>query len=99
MTRSIHEAENENVVLKSIEYSNMIQQKKFPWKVVPPVLPFSGDEIENNVGIVGKYIKFHPTEKSSGCFVAVVTREVTCTFISYNGLKNFVFVDIMQILL
>lgn len=76
MTRSIHEAENENVVLKSVEYTNMIQQRKFPWRVVPPVLPFSAEEIENRVGIVGKYIKFPPTERSSGCFVAVVTREV-----------------------
>lgn len=75
MTRSVHEAENENVVLKSVEYTNMIQQRKFPWRVVPPVLPFSGEEIENKVGIIGKYIKFQPTEKSSACFVAVVTRE------------------------
>lgn len=54
----------------------MVQQRKFPWRVVPPVLPFSGEEIEKKIGIIGKYIKFHPTEKSSGCFVAVVTREV-----------------------
>ncbi|XP_076117527.1 putative methyltransferase NSUN7 isoform X2 [Mytilus galloprovincialis] len=75
MTRSIHETENENVVVKSVEYTNMVQQRKFPWRVVPPVLPFSGEEIEKKIGIIGKYIKFHPTEKSSGCFVAVVTRE------------------------
>ncbi|KAL4229770.1 hypothetical protein ACF0H5_010161 [Mactra antiquata] len=75
MTRSINESENENVVTKAIEYANRVQQRKFPYRVVPPVLRFSGNEIENNIGIVGKYVKFQPSDRNSGCFVAVITRE------------------------
>ncbi|KAL3880122.1 hypothetical protein ACJMK2_032391 [Sinanodonta woodiana] len=75
MTRSVYQAENENVVTKAIEYVNMIQQRKYPFRVVPPVLPFSGEDIDRSIGITGKYIKFQPSEKNSGCFVAVITRE------------------------
>ncbi|XP_060075252.1 putative methyltransferase NSUN7 [Ylistrum balloti] len=75
MTRSIHELENENVVSKSTEYINMLQKRSFPYRVVPPVLPFTGEAIENKMGIHGKHIKFFPTEKTSGCFVTVITRE------------------------
>ena len=76
MTRSIYDAENENVVLRAVEHTNMIQQRKFPYRVVPPVLPFSGHDIEKSIGISGKYIKFQPSENNSGCFVALITREV-----------------------
>ncbi|WAQ99050.1 NSUN7-like protein, partial [Mya arenaria] len=68
MTRSVNESENENVV-------NLMQQRKFPWRVVPPVLPFSGNDIERSIGITGKFIKFSPSERNCGCFVAVITRE------------------------
>ena len=77
MTRSINESENEHVVSKAVEQVNTLQQRKFPWRVVPPVLPFSGNDIEKGVGIVGKFVKFSPSEKNSGCFVAVITREVS----------------------
>ncbi|XP_060576770.1 putative methyltransferase NSUN7 isoform X2 [Ruditapes philippinarum] len=75
MTRSVNESENENVVTKAVEQTNMIQQRKFPYRVVPPVLPFTGSDIEKGIGICGKFIKFQPSEKNSGCFVAVITRE------------------------
>lgn len=75
MTRSINDSENENVVNKSIEYINMVQQRKFPWRVVPPVIPFSGSDIEKGIGIAGKFVKFQPSDRNSGCFVAVITRE------------------------
>ncbi|XP_046329088.2 putative methyltransferase NSUN7 isoform X1 [Haliotis rufescens] len=76
VTRSVFEAENDNVVLKAVEYMNMVQNKKaVPFRLVPPVLPFNGEEIENNEGIVGKFMKFKPSPKMNGCFVAVITRE------------------------
>ncbi|KAK6172528.1 hypothetical protein SNE40_016163 [Patella caerulea] len=75
MTRSVHEAENENVVQKTVEYVNLIQQRRMPYRLVPPVLPFSADEIENNNGICGKYMKYSPSSFMNGCFVAVITRE------------------------
>ncbi|XP_061188940.1 putative methyltransferase NSUN7 [Saccostrea echinata] len=74
-TRSIHDVENENVVSKAVEYINLVQQRKYPYRVVPPVIPFSSEAIDNKIGIHGKFIKFRPTEKTSGCFIAVVTRE------------------------
>lgn len=77
-TRSIHEVENENVVSKAVEYTNLVQQRRYPYRVAPPVIPFSSEAIDNNIGIHGKFIKFRPTEKTSGCFIAVVTREVCC---------------------
>ena len=77
MTRSVYEAENENVVSRAVEQINLIQQRKFPYRVVPPVLPFTGYEIEKGIGICGKFIKFPATDKHSGCFVAVLTREVS----------------------
>jgi len=77
MTRSLHDAENENVVSKSVEYINMVQKRHFPYRVVPPVLPFTGEAIENNYGIHGKFVKFLPTDRTSGCFIAVITREVS----------------------
>ena len=76
MTRSVNESENESVVFKAVEQTNMLQQRKFPYRVVPPVLPFTGNDIEKGIGICGKFIKFQPSEKNSGCFVAVITREV-----------------------
>lgn len=74
-TRSIHEVENESVVSKAVEYTNLVQQRRYPYRVAPPVIPFSSEAIDNKIGIHGKFIKFRPTEKTSGCFIAVVTRE------------------------
>ena len=75
-TRSMYEAENELVINKAIEQINMVQQRKFPYRIVPPVLPFSSEAIDKQIGIHGKVIKFQPSDRTSGCFVAVITREV-----------------------
>ena len=85
-TRSMYEAENENVVQKAVEFINMIQQKKVPFRLVPPVLPFNAEEIENKDGIVGKYMKFAPGDRMNGCFVAVITREVGIVVVVVGGL-------------
>ena len=95
MTRSINESENENVVGKGVEQTNLIQQRKFPWRVVPPVLPFSGTDIEKSIGITGKFIKFAPSERNSGCFVAVITREVTHPRIVFYVKSYFPFLNFM----
>lgn len=84
MTRSVNDSENENVVSKAVEQTNTVQQRRFPWRVVPPVLPFSGMDIEKSIGIVGKFIKFQPSERNSGCFVAVITREVSGSYSIYT---------------
>ncbi|CAL1526812.1 unnamed protein product [Lymnaea stagnalis] len=76
-TRSRHEAENESVVTKVLEFVNATSNnKKVPFTVTPPVLPFSGDEIDSEVsGVDGRYIRYLPSSKSNGCFVAIISRE------------------------
>ncbi|XP_025087464.1 putative methyltransferase NSUN7 isoform X1 [Pomacea canaliculata] len=76
LTRSVHQEENEVVVEKALEFVNMVQiQKKMPWKVIPPVIPFLGDDITNQKGIIGKYIKFPPSSMTNGCFLVAIARE------------------------
>ena len=75
-TRSLLEAENENVVTRSIEYINMVQQKKTPFRIAPPVLPLSDRDIETENPLNGKYLRYPPSPFMSGCFVATITREV-----------------------
>lgn len=81
LTRSVHQEENEVVVEKALEFVNMVQiQKKMPWKVIPPVIPFLGDDITNQKGIIGKYIKFPPSSMTNGCFLVAIAREVSTSF-------------------
>ncbi|XP_055894719.1 putative methyltransferase NSUN7 isoform X1 [Biomphalaria glabrata] len=76
-TRSRYEAENESVVTKVLEYINATSNsKRIPFKVTPPVLPFSGEEIDTgSSGVDGRYVRFLPSSKSNGCFVAIISRE------------------------
>jgi hypothetical protein len=76
MTRSLIEAENENVVTTSIEYITNILQSRMPYRVSPPVLPLSEEAIISECPLTGKFLKYMPTNTMSGCFVAVITREV-----------------------
>ncbi len=75
-TRSLHDAENENVVSSGIEFVNMMQQKKTPFRLAPPVLPLTDKDIEKDSPLNGKYLKFLPGPSMSGCFMATLTREV-----------------------
>lgn len=76
-TRSRYQAENEQVVNQVLEAVNGPQNgKRAPFKVSPPVLPFSGDEIGTEMGLVdGKFARFRPSDRSNGCFVAIISRE------------------------
>lgn len=77
LTRSVYKLENETVVSNVVEYMNSIQQpSKPPYRIVPPVLQFHADEIEKNVGLFGKYIKFDPSDGMNGCFLAIIAREM-----------------------
>nr|KAG5711634.1 hypothetical protein BaRGS_016816 [Batillaria attramentaria] len=78
LTRSVNMEENEVAVERALEYVNMLQvqvKKMLPWRVIPPVLPFSGDDVEYERGIVGKYVKFQPTSMMNGCFLVAIARE------------------------
>ena len=79
MTRSMYEQENDGVVQRAIEYVNTMQMaKKFPpWRVIPSVLPFTAEEIDEQVGIEGKYTVFRPNVMMNGCFIAAIAREVS----------------------
>ena len=79
-TRSLHEAENENIVTQGIEFVNMVQQKKTPFRIAPPVLLLLDHEIEKENPLIGKFLKYLPGPSMSACFLATVTREV-CMFL------------------
>ncbi|KAK2148932.1 hypothetical protein LSH36_474g02021 [Paralvinella palmiformis] len=74
-TRSILDPENENVVTRSLEYVNMVQQKKTPYRIAPPVIPLSDRDIEMENPLNGKYLRYPPSNLMSGCFIATITRE------------------------
>lgn len=74
-TRSLNEAENESVVTQGIEYANQVNVRKTPFRLAPPVVPLTDEEIEKEHPLFGKYLKFLPSACMSGCFVATVTRE------------------------
>ena len=90
LTRSISDQENDGVVQRAIEYVNMTQmaRKLQPWRVIPPVLPFSADEIDDQVGIEGKYALFQPTTIMNGCFIAAIAREVSGMCVCVGGKGN-----------
>lgn len=77
-TRSLIEAENEGVVNKVIEYINLMYQKKTPFKVSPPVISLTKENIEEENPVIGKFLRYLPSNVMSGCFVATITREVGC---------------------
>jgi len=75
-TRSLNDAENENVVTQGVEFANQVNgKKKTAFRLAPPVIPLLDEEIEKERPLVGKYLKFLPSCSMSGCFVATVTRE------------------------
>jgi len=75
-TRSLVEMENENVVNSAIEYVATVQQTKMPYRVSPPVLPLTELDVEDENPLSGKFLKYMPSNFSSGCFIAAITREV-----------------------
>lgn len=75
-TRSVNAVENEAAVEKAIEYANTALLRKVPYRVAPPVLPLSGEDIDSGKLLDGKFIKVAPSDNSNGCFVALITREV-----------------------
>ncbi|BFZ15042.1 hypothetical protein BsWGS_18081 [Bradybaena similaris] len=76
-TRSCYEAENEALVTKAVQFAQVTRATKgIPFRVTPPVLPFTFDEIDSGKnGIDDRYIRFHPSDRSNGCFIAVISRE------------------------
>ncbi|KAL8598781.1 hypothetical protein ACOMHN_033344 [Nucella lapillus] len=77
LTRSVYDQENDAVVQRVLEYVNMVQMahKLRPWRVIPPVLPFSAQEIDEQLGIEGKNAVFKPSDFMNGCFIVCLARE------------------------
>ena len=69
--------ENEIVMNGAIEYINTVQQTKTPFRVSPPVIPLSEADIESEMPLSGKILKFNPSYTTSGCFIAAINREVS----------------------
>jgi len=80
-TRSLVEMENETVVSTAIEYVTTVHQTKMPFRVSPPVLPLTEQDIEDENPLAGKFLRYTPTNFSSGCFIATITREVRRAFL------------------
>lgn len=76
-TKSLDDSENETIVNASIDYVNTIQPTKSPFRLSPPLLPLSDVEIDSEIALSGKFLKFPPSRFSSGCFVAIISREVS----------------------
>ena len=86
-TRSLHKAENENVVTRAIEYTNMVQQKKTTFRISPPVLPLTEKDIELENPLCGKCLVYPPSAIMSGCFVATITREVRFALLDWRSMN------------
>lgn len=93
-TRSLVEMENENVVNCAIEYVTTVQQTKMPFRVSPPVLPLTEVDVEEENPLTGKFLKFMPSNFSSGCFIAAITREVRHVA---HHFRSYLFSLILQI--
>ncbi|XP_076446300.1 putative methyltransferase NSUN7 [Babylonia areolata] len=82
LTRSVHEAENEAVVDRSVEFINsmlatqagQVDPKPLPWMVMAPVLPFSASDMEQHCGIHDRYVRFSPSDLTNGCFLVCLAR-------------------------
>ena len=69
------ETENEKIVQKAIETYNSEENKKHPYRITPPVFKFDNKMAENRS--IEKYYRHPPTEQANGCFIAMVTKEVS----------------------
>nr|XP_033802787.1 putative methyltransferase NSUN7 isoform X2 [Geotrypetes seraphini] len=71
-TCSVYAQENENIVMKALELSvegNKVQ----PYRLSPPVLPLCH---QSEIMLASdKFFKMEPSELTSGCFLAVLSRE------------------------
>ncbi|GAB1600342.1 putative methyltransferase NSUN7 [Argonauta hians] len=72
LTRSVHRIENEETVMNVVDYANTLYKLKKMFKVVIPVLPFYKDDIEYKNGLQDKFIKFEPSIRMNGCFLAII---------------------------
>lgn len=51
-----------------------------PYRVSPPLLPLTILDVEEDNPLSGKFLKYMPSNFTSGCFIAAITREVCLTF-------------------
>ena len=49
-------------------------------RVIPPVLPMTAQDIEQENPLSGKFLRYKPSNSMSGCFIACIAREV-CRFV------------------
>ena len=70
-------AENESVVAECIDEVNMVAHTKTPFNTSPTVLPVFVADIESeSASLFGKAMRFLPSSRNCGCFIATVSREV-----------------------
>ncbi|XP_071846379.1 putative methyltransferase NSUN7 isoform X3 [Apostichopus japonicus] len=74
-TLSILEEENESVVTKAVEYTNLrTPGTKNPYKIIAPTVPLSPKDLECHPA-TSRFLKIAPSSSTGGCFVAVVSRQ------------------------
>ncbi|KAJ8028668.1 putative 28S rRNA (cytosine-C(5))-methyltransferase [Holothuria leucospilota] len=74
-TLSVLEEENEGVVTKAVEYTNIrTPGTKNPYKIIPPTIPLTPKDLECHQQS-SKFLKIAPSSAMGGCFVAVVSRQ------------------------
>ncbi|XP_066287723.1 putative methyltransferase NSUN7 [Branchiostoma lanceolatum] len=71
LTRSIYEEENEDVILKTLEYANSLpDNKRIRFKSYHPMMSKKESDTQRD-----KFLRVQPSENANGCFLAVLARE------------------------
>ncbi|XP_078683052.1 putative methyltransferase NSUN7 [Branchiostoma floridae x Branchiostoma belcheri] len=71
LTRSIYEEENEDVILKALEFANSLpENKRIRFKSYHPMMSKKESDLRKD-----KFLQLQPSDKANGCFLAVLARE------------------------
>lgn len=77
VVRSVHEAENENVVNSAIKWHKHHAAGSMPFRVCPPTVPLMAKDLKDNVKSRStKFLYLRQSPTMNGCFLAVLSREI-----------------------
>jgi 16S rRNA C967 or C1407 C5-methylase (RsmB/RsmF family) len=79
-TYSKNSSENETLITQSLEEFNENRKalNSLPYKISPPVIPLTAEDIRNKEVVKDiKFLQFKPSNKMNGCFVALLSRDVS----------------------
>ena len=96
VTRSVVDAENEKIVQRAIEAYNSDENRKYPFRVTPPMFNF--DAKMADLRKTDKYYRHPPSEQANGCFMAIVSKEVRLILWQTHSLLKFEILPSIQTL-